>query len=92
MNWTGPTYRVEIKDTKTGEVRSGDFPLYGYNREPAMRPEDNLFWWSEGNFGCDCNRGDVFKDFGGEERSLSADCNCGPNRYLVRAGDFLKEF
>lgn len=90
-DWDGPTYPIAVKDTKTGEVRRMDFPLYGHD-DRGTKPEDNLFWWSEGNFGCDCNRGDLFKDIGGEERSLAADCNSGPNRYLVNAGEFLKEF
>ena len=87
-DWSGPTYPIAVKDTETGEVRRMDFPLYGHDR--GTKPEDNLFWWSEGNFGCDCNRGDVFHDIGGEERDDEA--QCGHGRYLVNAGEFLKEF
>ncbi len=76
-------YRVAIKDTETGEVRVTEFPY----------EDDDLFWWTDGNFGCDCNRWLTFERAGGNEPDLDdMSCNEGPNRYLANCGSFLKEF
>lgn len=50
---------------------------------PMKSDWDDLseFWWSEGNFACDCNRGDCF------HRALTSedtDEECGDDRYQVR--------
>jgi hypothetical protein len=45
--------------------------------------EDNRFWWTEGNFGCDCNRYLEFERAGGGNPELdSAECSGG--KYLIR--------
>ena len=36
---------------------------------------DDLFWWTDGNFGCDCNRSDSFYRAAGEENPVQSD-NC----------------
>ena len=45
-------YTVTLRDNETGEVR--DFPV------PYDWKDGSLFWWSEGNMSCDCNRGQWF--------------------------------
>lgn len=64
---------VLILDTSTGEQRafSPDFGWYGD------------FIWSDGNFACDCARGDFFAEAGGEPEG-EADAPCGDTRYLVK--------
>lgn len=43
--------------------------------------DSSEFWWSEGNFACDCNRADCFhRALSGEE----VDEECGHERYRVR--------
>jgi hypothetical protein len=39
------------------------------------------FVWSEGNFACDCNRGNFFAKAAGDDDS---DCSCGGGRYRVK--------
>ena len=53
-------YYVTIRDRKTCDV----------SRTAINLPwdESSEFWWSEGNFSCDCNRGDVFHDGMGIKR------------------------
>lgn len=61
-------YTVTLRDTTTGETRERHMPY-----------EWSAFWWTDGNFGCDCNRGDVFHDDSPDVRP------CGDTRYeLVR--------
>jgi hypothetical protein len=43
-----PNYDVLIRNNKTGEVRTRHMSLPWF--------EYSLYWWTEGNFGCDCNR------------------------------------
>lgn len=66
------TYTVHIIDTTTGEARDCPMSIDWGDDESAV------FWWTEGNFGCDCNRGLVFHDY-----DIDPDCNVGPNRYRV---------
>jgi hypothetical protein len=65
------SYQVSITDTATGENKmvTMDLPWLEHSR----------FWWTDGNFGCDCNRSSVFDP--------SRDEPCGSNgssqRYVV---------
>lgn len=69
-------YKVNITDNKTNETRTVDMDLeWG----------DHLWWWTEGNFGCDCNRNDVFNY--GKEHADYEDIDCGKTRYTV---DFVE--
>ena len=61
-------YNAHITDTTTGETRVV-FRDWEWD-------DGADFWWSEGNFGCDCNRGNEYHD-GGENP-------CGDGRYTVR--------
>lgn len=54
-------YEVEIIDTATGERRVAKIP-YEWGSD-----DGDAHWWTEGNFGCDCNRGMVFDKAGGQE-------------------------
>lgn len=47
-------YTVEIIDTRSGETRLVERPTYD------LRANGLKFYWSEGNMGCDCNRGPLF--------------------------------
>ena len=49
------TYKVAIRNNATGEVRIQE-------QEGLEWRDSSLFWWTrrEGNFGCDCNRAQVF--------------------------------
>lgn len=69
---TGQGYEVEITDTTTGETR-------------VERHEDDWddgleYLWSDGNFGCDCNRGLFFGRAGGSD---GFDGPCGLTRFTI---------
>jgi hypothetical protein len=44
-------YDVLIRKNSTGEVRKCHFDFDWFKED-----SDDSFWWTEGNFGCDCNR------------------------------------
>jgi hypothetical protein len=69
-----------ITDTETNEERA--FKTTGWLDDEGAFFE---FVWSEGNFACDCNRGDFYASCVGEE--LEDDdprAQCGDGRYRVR--------
>lgn len=67
---------IYIRDTTTGEIR-----LSQWQYEPPAAFE---FWWTEGNGGCDCNRGLAFG---------AADVPCGNKRFdLVNEDGSQYEF
>ena len=72
-------YTAEITDTQTGETRERTYTDLGEWDDGAE------YWWSDGNFGCDCNRRLEFGRAGGIEFD---DWPCNeygtPNRYIVR--------
>ena len=86
-------YDAHITDTTTGETRVSRMDLDWH--------EASDFWWSEGNFACDCNRGTEFARASGENvDDLSDDEDatrfpCGHERFRVRItsedGDVLYE-
>ena len=89
-NWNNPyvrgsiQIRVTIRDTATGEERT-------YEEDaPDWKPDDyhpggfSDYIWREGNYSCDCNRGNFFTAANGEE---SRDEECGHSRYRVRILD-----
>lgn len=74
-------YVVAIRNNITGEIR--------------IQPEDlewqthSLFWWTEGNFGCDCNREDEWLRAGGATEEDIPDGNeCGHERFSVLYAEF----
>jgi len=69
-------YTVRFKDTVTGEEAE---KVYEYEWE-----DGSDYWWSEGNFSCDCNRYLEFLRAKGQDPALDeAVCNSGDNRYEV---------
>ena len=71
-------YDVHITDTTTGETRVA--------KEFGDWDEDkgSYYLWSDGNFGCDCNRYLFFERAGGKEPEVGdMDCNSVPNRFRV---------
>lgn len=79
------SYRVQIIDTKTGEVR------WAHVEWDWFKPDgrDDLHWWTDGNFGCDCNRSLEFERAGGGCPDVDDDvddvpCSAGgSNRFRV---------
>jgi hypothetical protein len=72
------SYKVCIVELATGETRihdMGDIP-WG---------EASVFWWTEGNFGCDCNREWEFARAGGmpESEVMKIHGACGHKRFFV---------
>lgn len=59
------TYQVAIKNNKTDETR-----LCTQN----LTWVDDVFWWTEGNMSCDCNRGNEFARANNEPEP---DYDCG---------------
>lgn len=72
-------YKVLIRKNATGEERF-------YSMDDIEWDESSEFWWTEGNFGCDCNRGSSFLRAGGpgpadDPHWNSADFECGDTAY-----------
>lgn len=67
------TYTVLMRDNTTGEVR--EFPW-----ETDMKEETIVHCWSDGNFGCDCNR-DLH--FSGQSYVTWGGAKCGDGKYFV---------
>lgn len=64
------SYKVEIRNNETGEIRIKEMNLEW--------SDGSLFWWTEGNFGCDCNREMQF----GTDKEFD-DIECGETRFSV---------
>lgn len=56
--------KVKFIDTQTGSTAWSDYPF-------------SIYWWSEGNGGCDCNRAILFDH----------EHNCGDSPYRYQAVD-----
>jgi hypothetical protein len=74
-------YVVGIRENATGEVR--------FHAEELPWDDSTLFWWSDGNNGCDCNRASFFHD-------SDIDCPCGFSQYTVvgiwiQGGDDIRD-
>jgi hypothetical protein len=70
------SYTVRIRNNATGEIRHS-------------RPYDfefSHFWWTEGNFSCDCNREQEFRR-GGNEDDLE-ETRCSDGRFSVLDATF----
>jgi hypothetical protein len=71
-------YDVVIRDNRTGEAVTKRMDL-------DWNGNATLWWWTEGNFGCDCNRGFQFalaKEVSDKE-FWERDRPCGRERYSV---------
>ena len=75
------SYHVTIRDTTTGETRiSREF-------KEDWDPDKSHWWWTEGNYGCDCNRQLEFIRAEGREPTVeewNTACNDSQNRFVVR--------
>lgn len=69
------SYKVAIRKNETGEIR-----LY-VQSECGPWGDLSKYFWTDGNFGCDCNRADCFRDAGGEEPNEQEEC--GETRYTA---------
>ncbi len=69
------TYVVGILRNDTNEVR--------FIPQQLEWTDNSLYWWSEGNMGCDCNRHLQFNPHADE-------CPCGHSRYSI-VGIWLKD-
>ena len=64
---------VRMRANRSGEVRS-----IPYDSDWKEGDEgDSLYFWTEGNFGCDCNRSDIW--YG----DLEHDVDCGDEAFSV---------
>lgn len=75
-------YKVHIIDTTTGEGRDHLLPELNWFHEDGTGSE---FLWTEGNFGCDCNRAlEWIRASGREPTEEEFDATpCGKGRYRV---------
>lgn len=56
-------YKVAIRKNATGEIRIAEMDFEWDKGNDST----DLFWWTEGNFGCDCNRYLEFERAGGHD-------------------------
>lgn len=66
----------QVLDTQTGRIseKSSDAPIFAGYSGP------HIWYWEEGNMGCDCNRGPIV----GVEDAL---CNVDSRRFLLNLLD-----
>lgn len=50
-------YELVLRDEKTNKEVTADGEL-GFGNQKTWR--EDYFWWTEGSFGCDCNRSSYF--------------------------------
>ena len=75
-----PYYFATIMKMDTGEIRK--------RKQELAWKEGSHWWWTEGNFGCDCNREWEFQRAGNEELTPHEKLQCGSKRYKVLQFDF----
>jgi hypothetical protein len=69
MSYKG--YKVAIRKNDTQETRMYEVDFTDWENQYGT---NDLFWWTEGNFGCDCNRGDSWHRAGGEPTEIEYPC------------------
>lgn len=70
------SYTAFIRNNETGEIRHRWMDLDWKDDEERS----DLFWWTGGNFGCDCNREREFERAIGREAGPT---KCGVHRFTV---------
>lgn len=76
-----PDYWVTIQRMADGEVRKRKVGVEWHS--------GSWYWWSEGNFCCDCNRYIEFERAGGRQlQPMDEDVHCGDGGYRVLRFDF----
>lgn len=71
-------YKVKIKNNETGESV--------WHEEICEWHESSMFWWTEGNMSCDCNRELCFlraKDL--ETEDSFDNTKCGDSKYSIES-------
>ena len=68
-------YKVTIRKNETQEVRECDMGDIEWR-------EYSVIWWTDGNFGCDCNRERVFEESVNPDCTID-DCHCSDGRFTV---------
>jgi len=69
---------IDIRREADGVVRTRADSIEYYDGGD----EPNIFWWVDGNAGCDCNRSLFFARAAGEDDP--DDCPCGDERFRIR--------
>ena len=69
------SYVARIRKVATGEERA--------IRVNLDWEDHSSFWWSEGNYGCDCNRFLEFEYADGREPEDGEEEKCGEGSYIV---------
>lgn len=81
-NW----YRVLIRCNATGEERWSFVDwnwFYGASGD-EYREDGDRYWWTDGNFGCDCNRHLEFERAnGGDPDVMDPSIVCGSDSYAA---------
>lgn len=65
---------IYIRKNATGEVRS-------YEDEMTFSDDQPFYIWEEGNYSCDCNRSDFFRNAANEDDP--DDIPCSDGKYSV---------
>ncbi|TWB15579.1 hypothetical protein [Nitrospirillum bahiense] len=63
-------YTVVMRENQTGETRLCLLDDIDWG-------EHSVYWWTDGNFGCDCNRRWEFQRAGGEAEDAASPCGHG---------------
>ena len=88
-------YRVTLRHVPSGREATSE-PMKGihwwkYNKQYDEITNDG-YWWSEGNYSCDCNRSSMFVDAIGEDFDTSEYASeCGDDLYLVVAITLVRD-
>ncbi len=72
------SYKICIVDLATKETRIRLIDM-------EWQGSSTIFWWTEGNYGCDCNREWEFARAGGmsEDEVVKINGGCGHTRFSV---------
>ena len=69
-------YFVTMRDTETQEERT-------FSMDGIEWGDGSDFWWSEGNYSCDCNRHLEFQEAKTGVRPMDDNISCNGERYTV---------
>jgi hypothetical protein len=76
------SYAVLIRRNSDGEVRRCEQKTSWIPKGPEDISAPSLYWWTDGNMGCDCNRHLEFERAGGRDFAPgSPESVCGHGRY-----------
>lgn len=73
------TYRIRLRDTRFGFAR--------WTKMHTDKAAGLVYWWSEGNFGCDCNRSNTLYD---HDEYMKLDCNGGDNQIEITGFEIIE--